>query len=215
MPDDSRAVPVPVIRVMIVDDHVLVRDAFGALLLMKSGFEIVGQGAADGRAAIELFRTARPDIVLMDLRMPVMDGIAAITHIKHEFADSRFLVLTTYEGDGDVRRALAAGAQGYVLKSATADELVRAIRTVVRGERHLSPELARRAEVTYNQLTPREQEVLGFVAIGKSNKEIAATLGLSEAAIKWHVRGILAKLAVTSRTEAVREAVRRGLVRLD
>jgi two-component system, NarL family, response regulator len=200
---------------MIVDDHDMVRDAFAALLLMKSGFTIVGQGAAHGQAAVELFRTARPDIVLMDLRMPVMDGITAITQIRREFEDSRFLVLTTYEGDGDVRRALAAGAQGYLLKTATADQLVTAIRSVVGGQRHLPADLARRAESTYNQLTPREQEVLGFVALGKSNKEIAAALSLSEAAIKWHVRGMLAKLGVASRTEAVSEAVRRGLVHLE
>jgi two-component system NarL family response regulator len=214
--NDANA-PQKKIRVMVVDDHLMVRKGILALLRMEPTISVVAE-ADDGAAAVELYGEHRPDVTLMDLRMPKKDGVGAITAIKREFPDSRFVVLTTFEGDEDILRALQAGAQGYLLKNAKGDLLIDAIRTVAAGGKHVAPELLQR--VVFHAaadpgLTAREREVLELMARGKTNLAIARALDLSEATVKWHVNNVTTKLDVRSRTEAVLRALKRGLVTLD
>jgi DNA-binding NarL/FixJ family response regulator len=176
---------------------------------------VVGQ-ARSGEEALELFRRLRPDVTLMDLRMPGMGGVEAIRSIRREFPDSRLIVLTTYDGDEDIYRALEAGAQAYLLKDMLCDEILAAIRAVHAGQRRIPAAVGTRLaeRMAGMDLSEREHHVLEFVATGKSNKQIAAALEITEATVKGHVTNILGKLGVTDRTQAVVTALRRGLVHL-
>ena len=203
------------IRVMTVDDHPIFRGGLAALLAAYPDLKLVAE-AGNGRQAVELFRVHRPDVTLMDLSMPVMGGAEAIGHIIAEFPDARIIALTTWDGDGDIHRALDAGARGYLLKDVVSHEVADAIRSVHRGGRVLPPAVAQRlAEFTPRiDLTDRELEVLTHMAQGKSNKEIAVALGRTEATVKVHVLHILQKLDAADRTEAVTIGLKRGLIHL-
>jgi two-component system NarL family response regulator len=173
--------------------------------------------AANGRQALEFFRQHRPDVTLMDLRMPEMDGIEAITAIRKEFPDSRFIVLTTFDGDEDIYRALQAGARSYLLKDMLQDGLIEAIRAVHAGQRRIPAQVANRLaeRMDRTELTSRELEVLRLIVEGKSNKEIAAQLSIAEGTVKIHINNILSKLGVTDRTQAATFALKRGIIHLD
>lgn len=205
-----------IIRILVADDHTVVREGLVAILEQEEDLTVVGE-ASDGKEAVERFRAVGPDVTLMDLRMPQMDGVAAITEIREASPQARIIVLTTYDGDEDIYRGLHAGAQGYLLKDADRGALLEAIRSVHAGRTHISPEVAMKlaSRVSRRDLTPREQEVLELMAAGKSNHEIAAALFIGEATVKTHVNSILAKLDVNDRTQAVTTALRRGLVRLE
>ena len=206
----------PRIRIMAVDDHPLIRSGLRAVIASEPDMEMVGE-AANGEEAIELYREERPDVVLMDLRMPVMDGLTATLAILREFPDAKIVALTTYEGDEDIHRALSAGARGYLLKDMMRSQLLQVIRTVQKGQRAIPAAIAARlAEYTPRiELTPRELEVLQLMAKGFSNPEIASTLGRTESTMKVHVSNILQKLQATDRTEAVTVAIQRGILHLE
>jgi DNA-binding NarL/FixJ family response regulator len=201
---------------MTVDDHPVYRDGLAALLAVHADFELVAE-AADGMDAIEMFRAYRPDVTLMDLSMPTMGGAEAIEKIRAEFPDARIIVLTTYQGDADIHRALEAGARGYLMKDVLRHEVADAIRSVYRGGRAVPTAVAHRlAEFTPRvELTDRELEVLAILAKGMSNKNIAVAIGRTEATVKVHVLHILQKLEANDRTEAVTVALRRGIIHLD
>jgi two-component system NarL family response regulator len=201
---------------MITDDHFLVRLGLSTIINTQPDMTVVAE-AGDGRQAIELFRQHRPDVTLMDLRMPEMGGIEAIQEIYKEFPDCRIIVLTTYDGDEDIYRALQSGARSYILKDMVGDELLDAIRAVHSGQRRIPPEIAARLaeRMPRSELTPRELEVLRLIVKGKSNKEIANALFVTEGTVKVHVNNLLGKLGVTDRTQAVTAALQRGIVHLD
>jgi two-component system NarL family response regulator len=204
-------------RILIADDHAVSRAGLAALLEGTPEMEVVGQ-AGDGQEAIELFRTLKPDVVLMDLAMPGVDGLRATTAIVGEDPDARVIVLTVLEGDEDIHRALGAGARGYLLKDASARELLEAVRAVQAGMRPIAPAVAARLAERVpgpSELTSREVDVLRLLAEGRKNGEIAQRLKLREATIKVYVNRILGKLGVNDRTEAAMTALRRGLVRLE
>jgi DNA-binding NarL/FixJ family response regulator len=204
------------IRVLIADDHPAVRAGLAAVILAEADLRVAAQ-AENGDQAVALYREHRPEVVLMDLRMPVLGGVDATERIAAEFPDARVLALTTYQGDADVRRALDAGARGYLLKHMLMTEVIAAIRAVCRGEFVIPPAvaagLARHND--RDRLTPRELEVLELMAQGLSNKEIAVRIGRTDETVKIHLKSVFAKLKVTTRTEAVRVALARGLVHLD
>jgi DNA-binding NarL/FixJ family response regulator len=204
-----------VIRILTVDDHPLIRDGIAALLDGLQGMELVGQ-ASTGREAVESFRRLRPDVTLMDLRMPDMSGIEAIQVIRAEFPNARIIVLTTYKGDAQAAAALKAGAAGYLLKSLVGRELLDTIRAVHAGKRRVPAEIATEIaeHVADDELTGREIEVLRRVAAGKSNKVIAAELDISEGTVKTHMKSILPKLDASDRTHAVMIALKRGILDL-
>lgn len=204
------------IRVLIADDHFVVRTGLGTLINSESDMTVVAE-AADGKQAVDLYRTARPDVVVIDLRMPVMNGIEAISAILKEFPDSRIIVLTTYDGDEDIYRALQAGARSYILKDTVGDELTDTIRAVYAGQRRIPAAVAARLaeRMPRSELTPRELEVLHLIVQGKSNKEIGAALFVTEGTVKIHVNNLLGKLGVTDRTQAATAALQRGIVHLD
>jgi NarL family two-component system response regulator LiaR len=208
------------IRILIVDDHGVIRQGLRMYLALDAELEVVGE-AANGVEALRLARELEPDVVLMDLLMPVMDGIAATGAIRRELPEVEVIALTSVLEDSAVYGAMRAGAIGYLLKDTEADELCRAIKAAAAGQVQLSPPVAARLlrEVPGPQqpepLTERETEVLQQLAQGKSNKEIAAALVIAEKTVRTHVSSILAKLSVTSRTQAVLHAVRSGLVSLD
>lgn len=204
------------ITILTADDHPLIRDGLAAVLRAESGLQVVAE-AANGEEAIEAYERLHPDIVLMDLRMPVMDGLAATRAILAEDPNARIIVLTTYDGDEDIHRALAAGARGYLLKDMMRTELLNVIRAVHRGQRGIpAPVAARLAEHTPRiGLTPRELEVLDLVARGLTNAQVAERIGRTEGTVKVHLKNILQKLEVKDRTEAVTTALRRGFIRLD
>jgi len=203
------------ICVLVADDHPVVRAGLAAVISQQPELELVAE-AEDGRQAVTSFREHMPDVVLMDLRMPGMDGVAAIRAIRSEFPDARILALTTYEGDVDIHRALEAGARGYLLKDMLLTDVLAAIRAVHRGERVIPPVVAARlAEFTPRaDLTAREVEVLQLVARGLSNPAVARAIGRTDETVKLHLKNIFAKLGVADRTEAVTVALSRGILHL-
>jgi DNA-binding NarL/FixJ family response regulator len=204
-----------VIRVMAVDDHPLLRDGISALIGNQTDMELVAE-ASTGREALDLFRTHHPDITLMDLQMPEMNGIDTISAIRGEFPDARIIMLTTHAGDVQVSRALKAGARGYLLKGLLRKELLETIRAVHAGHKRVSPDVATEIaeHATDDALTPREVDVLRLVARGNANKAIAAQLSLTEETVKSHIRSILAKLGANDRTHAVAIGLKRGIIEL-
>jgi DNA-binding NarL/FixJ family response regulator len=214
--DDTAASPGAPIRVLVADDHPVVRSGLAGVIAQQPGLALVAE-AEDGRQALARFREHRPDVVLMDLRMPGMDGVAAIEAIRAEFPDARILALTTYDGDVDIHRALEAGARGYLIKDMLLTDVLRAIRAVHRGERVIPVAVAARlAEFTpRSDLTDREVEVLQLVARGLSNRDVAGVIGRTEETVKVHLKNVFAKLGVVDRTEAVTMALSRGILHLD
>lgn len=204
------------IRILIADDHFVVRMGLAALINSQPDMEVVAE-AGNGRQAIDLFREHQPDVILMDLRMPVMPGLDATRSIMSEYPGARIVVLTTYDGDEDIYRALQAGAKAYLLKDVLGDGLLAAIREVHAGRRHLPANVAARlaGRLPLSNLTSRELEVLELIAKGMTNGDIAAALGISNGTVKIHVNNILSKLGVSDRTQATATALQRGIVHLD
>ena len=203
------------IRVLCVDDHPVVLDGLSALISMQADMEIAAS-ASNGEAALRAFREHQPDIAIVDLRLPDMTGLELIGSM-HKIKDrAKVIVLSSYDGDADIQRALDAGAQGYVAKGLVRDELLNAIRTVAKGGKHIPAAIAQRLvdHMGDNAISERETQVLRLVASGKRNKEIAGELAIAEDTVKMHVRNILSKLNVTDRTEAVTVALRRGIIHL-
>lgn len=204
------------VRILVVEDHHVVRQGLVALIKTVEDMQVVGE-ACDGRQAVELFRQHQPDITIMDLRLPKMTGVEAITEIRHDFPAARIIVLTTYDGDEDIYRALQAGARGYLLKDMSGDDLMDAIRTVHAGRSRIPPAVAQRLADRLGgpDLTTRELEVLKLIVSGKSNKEIGRDLFISEATVKTHINSLLSKLGVSDRTQAATTALQRGIVHLN
>jgi len=204
------------VRILITDDHPAVRAGLAAVILSEGDLVVVAQ-AQNGEQAVALYREHQPDVVLMDLRMPVLGCVEAIRRITAEFPEARILALTTYQGDADVRRALDAGARGYLLKHMLMTEVIAAIRAVHAGEWVIPPAVAAglAQHPQHTTLTPRELEVLELVGKGLSNKEIALAIGRTDETVKIHLKGIYAKLKVGHRTEAVRVGLSRGLIHVD
>jgi DNA-binding NarL/FixJ family response regulator len=203
------------IRILTVDDHQLLREGIAAVLEAQEDMMLVGE-AGNGREAVESFRRLRPDVTLMDLRMPDMSGLEAIAAIRADFPDARIIVLTTYSGDVQAAAALKAGAAGYLLKSLVRKELIETIHTVHAGKRRILAQIATEIaeHVADDTLTDREVEVLRAVAAGKSNKLIAAELQIAEGTVKTHMKSILPKLDASDRTHAVMIALKRGILDL-
>lgn len=203
------------LRILVADDHFIVRSGLVAMIDSEPDMKVVAQ-ATDGAQTVEAFARHRPDVLLVDLRMPVISGNQVIEQIRQEFPDAAILVLTAYNGDEDIHRALASGARGYLLKSSTGDDLIPAIRAVAAGGRWVPRDVASRlaGRRDYGHLTQREIEVLREIARGRANKEIAAHLSITENTVKDHLKNILAKLQVAARTEAVTVAVQRGIIEL-
>jgi DNA-binding NarL/FixJ family response regulator len=204
------------LRVIMVDDHTVMRAGVVALLASETGIEIVGE-AGDGRAALDLVERHEPDVALVDLRMPVLDGVATTTEIVRRFPRTRVLILTTYDTDAEIERAVEAGAIGYLLKDTTREQLADAIRAAARGETVLAPRVAERLVARMRQpvqipLTAREKDVLNAVADGLTNAEIGRRLVIAEATVKTHLLRLFAKLDVNDRTRAVVVAMERGLL---
>jgi DNA-binding NarL/FixJ family response regulator len=201
------------ITVLTVDDHPLLRSGIAAVIQGEDDILLVGE-ATNGQEAIEAYRVHRPDVTLMDLQMPVMNGVDAILAIRRDFHDARFVVLTTYHGDVQALRALKAGAMGYLLKNMLREELINTIRAVYSGRRAIPPEVASgiAEHVADDALTDREIEVLRRVAAGNPNKIIALELGVSDATVKSHMKSILSKLGANDRTHAVTIAMKRGFI---
>lgn len=204
------------IRLVIADDHPIVRAGLVGLLDDEPGFEVVGQ-AADGAAAVEVVERTGPDVVLMDLRMPILDGVGATTRLVQSGSTARILILTTYESDDQILAAIEAGASGYLLKAAPQDEIIAGIRSVAEGQTALSPQVAVRLVERMRQpaaqaLSERELDVLRLVRNGRSNKQIAVALGIGESTVKTHLLRMFEKLGVSDRTRAVTLAMERGLI---
>jgi DNA-binding NarL/FixJ family response regulator len=206
------------IRVLVVDDHPVVRAGVHGMLATQDRFDVVGE-AADGEEAVQKVEALKPDVVLMDLRMPVLDGVQATKRIRAMHPDIHVVVLTTFDTDEDILRAVEAGAVGYLLKDAPREELFRGVEAAARGESHLAPAvvsrlLGRTRAPQGESLSPRELEVLGSVAEGLPNKAIARALSISESTVKTHLGHIFTKLNVDDRTSAVTVALNRGIIRL-
>jgi DNA-binding NarL/FixJ family response regulator len=203
------------IRILIADDHSVVREGLVSLVKRKSDMTVVAE-ASNGREAVELWKQHRPDVTLLDLRMPELDGVGAINEIRALDENAHIVVLTTFDGDEDIYRAIKAGAKGYLLKDTAREALMECIRRVNSGETCIPPTLAAKLaeRVSGEALSAREIEVLQRIAAGRSNKEIGAELFISEGTVKTHVKSIFSKLDVVSRTEAVATATRRGLIQL-
>ncbi len=204
-----------IIRVLIADDHYIVRQGLVALLNHESDVKVVAQ-ASNGQEAVTMFRQHQPDVTLMDMRMPQMDGVAAIAAICAEFPNAGIVVLTTYDGDENIYRGLQAGAKGYLLKDTEPKELLAAIRTVFEGNKYIplavGVKLADR--LSGPELSDRELEVLRLIVAGKSNSEISEVLHISESTVKFHINNILSKMGVSDRTQAAISALKRGIVSL-
>lgn len=213
MPSEAAVKPA---TVMLVDDHALLRTGVANIINQEPDLRVVAE-AENGIEAVAAYERHRPDVTLLDLRMPVMEGVEVVTRIRERDPNARVIVLTTYDTDDEISRALRAGAKAYVLKDISADDLIACIRAVLAGKSYLAPAAAAKlAEgVTRVQLTPREMAALKLVADGKANKEIAVALDISERTVKTHLAHLFEKLGATSRTEAVKVATRRGLVRLE
>ena len=216
MPSTETTAPTARARVLLVDDHALLRTGVANIINQESDLHVVAE-AGNGVDALEAYEQHQPDVTLLDLRMPVMEGVEVVRRLRERDPQARVIVLTTYDTDDEISRALKAGAKAYVLKDISADGLVACIRDVLAGKTYLAPAAAAKlAEgVTRVQLTPRELATLRLMADGKANKEIAQGLGISDRTVKTHLGHLFEKLGVTSRTEAVKVATRRGLVRLD
>lgn len=201
------------IRVLIADDHALLREGIAGLLGASAGIEVVAQ-AADGREALELYARHRPDVTLMDLQMPLLNGFDALAAIRAADGAARVIMLTTFSGDAHIARALEAGAMGYLLKGALRVSLVEAIRAVHAGQKYIPDEVARELDAWFGSetLSARELAVLRLVALGHSNKESAARLAIKEETVKAHVSAVLAKLGARDRTHAVTIAIKRGML---
>jgi DNA-binding NarL/FixJ family response regulator len=204
------------IRVMLVDDHPAFRKGMAALITSEPGLEVVAQ-TGDGSEALELYRAKKPDVVLMDLRLPGMGGVEAILAIRKEFPEARVIVLTTFDTDEDIYRAMQSGAKSFLLKDTPEDELAATIRAVHAGEKVLAEKMAKRLADRQQRanLSEREMDVLQFLIKGRSNKEIASSLFVSEDTVKAHLKTLFAKLHVQDRTEAAISAIRQGIVHLD
>ena len=203
------------LRLMLVDDHYLVRLGLSSVIALEPDMRVCAE-AATGHQAIELFRSDRPDVTLMDLRLPDLSGTEAIRTIRAEFPQARIIALSTFAGDEEIHMALEAGALAYLVKTVQPEELVDTIRKAAAGQRHVPPELAARlaARSPRSHLSPRELEVIKLMIQGKRNREIARHLAITEGTVKIHVSNVLAKLGVTDRTEAVTQALQRGIVAL-
>ena len=204
------------IRVLVVEDHHVVRQGLVALLNVADGLEVVGE-AADGVEAITQFRKHQPDITLVDLRLPRLSGVDVIERIRMETPQARFIVLTTYDGDEDIYRALQAGARAYLLKGMTSEELIATIHSVHSGKSYIPPAIAAKLaeRLGTEELTPRELDVLEQIVRGKCNNDIATELKISESTVKTHINRLLGKLGVADRTQAATSAIQRGLVPLE
>ena len=202
------------IRVLLADDHTIVRSGVSQILSDQPDIDVVAQ-AADGESAVALYRRERPDVSLVDLRMPALDGVQVVEQIRQEFPEAVLVVLTTFDTDDEVDRALTAGAKAYLLKDVSPADLVACVRTVHNGGTWVSPAVASKlvARMTRVQLTLREMGVLRLVAVGKSNRDIGEMLNISEGTVKIHLTHLFEKLGATSRTEAVAVAAQRGLIR--
>jgi DNA-binding NarL/FixJ family response regulator len=205
----------PHIRVLCVDDHRIVREGIALIISRQPDMEVVGS-AATGEEAVLLFKRHRPDVTLMDLQLPTMSGLEAIQTIRRDYDDARIIVLTMYQGDEDIHRALSAGATTYLLKDTLSDDLIRFVREVHAGRRPIRPDVKARLDERAAQptLTPREIQVMELVSEGRRNKEIASLLGISEETVQVHLKNIFAKLKVSERTAAVNVALRRGIVHI-
>lgn len=205
----------PTIRILVVDDHPLFLEGIATVVAHEADMQLVGR-ASTARQGIDEFRRARPDVTLMDLRLPDMSGIAAVAAIRAEFADARVIMLTTFEGDVEIQRALAAGVRAYILKSAPLDDLVNVIRKVHGGRKHLPAQVAENLAEHFNgdELSEREIEVLRRMAEGDRNRDIGEQLSISEQTVKVHIRHIMDKLGAKDRTQAVAIGLRRGVIHL-
>lgn len=204
------------IRILLAEDHEIIRDGVCAIVNRQSDITVVAE-AENGEQAVQMYREKQPDLVVMDLRMPTMEGVEAILQIRSEFPEAKIIILSTYDTDEDIYRGLQAGAKGYLLKDTTSYELTTAIRTVYQGKKYIPQQLAiKLAErITNSELTSREMEVLKLLTKGKSNQEIGLILKITEGTVKFHVKNILSKLDVSDRTQAVITALKRGLTRLE
>lgn len=204
------------IRLLIADDHAIAREGIVAIVSQAEDMEIVAE-ANDGDVAIALYREHQPDVGLIDLRMPTVDGVGTITQILAEFPKACLMILTTYNTDEDIYRGLQAGAKGYLLKDTTSEDLLGAIRTIHKGRKYIPPEVALKLaeRINSSDLTEREMDVLRSLVSGKSNQEIGTDLSITEGTVKFHINNILTKLGVGDRTQAVVTALKRGLIRLE
>ena len=204
------------IRVLVAEDHEIVRDGICAIVNQQEDMRVVAE-ADNGTKAVQKYREHQPDVVLMDLRMPAIEGVEAIAQIKSEFPTAKIIILTTYDTDEDIYRGLQAGAKGYLLKDTSAEDLATAIRTVNQGKKYVPQELAMKLaeRITTSELTNREMEVLRLLTKGNSNQEIGSILKITEGTVKFHVNNILSKLNVSDRTQAVIVSLKRGLTRLE
>lgn len=211
----EQSTPLAQIRILIIDDHPIVREGLAAIVSLRPEMTVVAQGA-NGRQAVELYRQYKPDVALLDLRMPLLDGLGAIAAIRSEDPRAKLILLTTYDGDEDIYRALRAGAKAYLLKDSPREDLLRCIREVYEGRTCIPPAVAAKLaeRLTGADLTARELEVLELAARGQSNKEIAAGLSIAEGTVKVHLNSVFSKLGVAGRTEAVRSALERGILHL-
>jgi DNA-binding NarL/FixJ family response regulator len=203
------------IRILVAEDHLVARVGVGAIVNMQPDMKVVGE-ASNGQQALEMYRKIRPDVVLLDMRMPIMSGVEAARAIKAEFPDAKMVALTTFGGDEDIRRALSAGIQAYLTKDVLHDELLKAIRAVYAGQKYLPAAVAAAltAQMPRPDLSAREVQVLELIVRGLANKQIAYSLNIAEHTVKNHVKNILSKLGVQDRTQAATAAIQRGIVHL-
>jgi two-component system, NarL family, response regulator len=203
------------IRILVAEDHLVARVGVGAIVNMQPDMKVVGE-ASNGQQAVEMYRKIRPDVVLLDMRMPIMSGVEAARAIKAEFPEAKMVALTTYGGDEDIRRALSAGIQAYLTKDVLHDELLKAIRAVHSGQKYLPAAVAAAltAQMPRPDLSAREVQVLELIVRGLANKQIAYSLNIAEHTVKNHVKNILSKLGVQDRTQAATAAIQRGIVHL-